>query len=123
MQARPPRSRSPIADVAALVEAVEPEARFLELLERAREIDGAHQRHDLQRAGGGLGQHAGIGGRVAFGDDDAGNAEGGGRAQDGADIVRVGDLVERQHEGVIAAAGQHILEGGSSSGATRAAMP
>ena len=39
-----------------------------------------------------------------------GHAEGRRRAQDGADIVRVGDLVEHQDEGVVAAARQDVLE-------------
>jgi len=91
--------------VAALVEAVEPEACFLELLQGARQIHGAHQGHDFQRAGCRLRQHAGVGRCMAVGDDQAGDAESGGAAQDGADIVRIGDLVEGKDQGILAAAG------------------
>ncbi len=124
MQARPLEVEIADARVAALVQAVEPEAGFLELVEGAGEVDGAHQRDDFERPRGGLGQHAGVGRRMAVGNDHAGGAEGRRRAQDGADIVRVGHLVEGQDQGVVAAAGQDILEAcGSSRGATRAAMP
>jgi hypothetical protein len=39
---------------------------------------------------------------VPLGDDDTCGAEGGRRAQDGADIVRIGHLVERQHQRLLA---------------------
>ena len=52
----------------------------------------------LQPAGGGLGEDAGIGRAVPLGQDERLGAEGGGGADDGADIVRVGHLVEHDDE-------------------------
>ena len=49
---------------------------------------------------------------MAVGDDDPGGAKRRSRAQDGADIVRIADLVERQDQGVFAAAGQDVFDGG-----------
>ena len=73
-----------------------PEARLGDLVERAGEVDHAHPGHGLERAAGGLGERAGFGRRVAVLGDDAERVERGGRAQDRADIVRIGDLVEHQ---------------------------
>ena len=50
----------------------------------------------LQRAGGGFCQHAGFLRAVPRGGDQRAGAEGDCRAHDGADIVRVGDLVEHE---------------------------
>jgi len=96
--------------VAAVVQSVEPEAGFLQLLQGARQVNGAHQGDDFQCARSSLGQHAGVGRGMAFGDDQAGHAESRGAAQDCADIVWIGDLVEGEHQGIVAAAGENILE-------------
>ena len=88
--------------VAAL--AVEPdgeEAAIVQFGQRARQISHAHQRHQFQRAGGGFRQHAGGLRAVPGGDDDGLDRKRRGRAQDGADIVRVGDLVEHQHDALL----------------------
>ena len=84
--------------VAARVEADHEEAALLERGEPAREILHADQRHVFERAGGGLGQRAGRIRAVALRGDDRRRRERGGRAEDGADIVRIGDLVEHQHD-------------------------
>ena len=52
----------------------------------------------LQRARGGLGEHAGEIRAVPLGHDQRVDPEGAGRAQNRADIVRVGDLVEREND-------------------------
>ena len=61
----------------------------------------------VERAGGGLGEHAGLGRRVAAGGDHRVGGEGDGGAQDGADIVRVGDLVEHDDEARV----REVVEG------------
>ena len=54
----------------------------------------------LEAAGSRFRQRPGEFGRVALGRDQRVDREGGAGAQDRADIVRVGDLVENQHEAV-----------------------
>ena len=51
----------------------------------------------FERAGRRLGERAGGVGAVPLRGDDGGGGKGRGRAEDGADIMRVGDLVEHQH--------------------------
>ena len=77
-----------------VVEADHEAAELLELGERAGKV--LHQRHGhvLERARGRLGERAVERRAVAAGHDEAGRAERRARAQDGADVVRVGDLVE-----------------------------
>ena len=53
--------------------------------------------HDFQRAGGGLGQRARLRRGMAVLHHHGGDAESGGGAQDGADIVGIGKLVQHQH--------------------------
>ncbi len=48
--------------------------------------------------GGGFRQHAGLGGAVAHGGYDGARVKGNRRAHDGADIVRIGDLIEHEQE-------------------------
>ena len=78
--AEDPQTRAVVAitdgDVAAFVEPVEPETGLFQLVEHPGEVDRTYQRHDLERPGGGFGQHAGVGRRVAFGDHDAGQRGG-----------------------------------------------
>ena len=66
--------------------------------ERAREVGDVDQRQPVERAGGGLGEDAGLGRGVARRGEDRVGAEGQRRAEDRADIVRVGDLVEDDDE-------------------------
>ncbi|MGY4489019.1 hypothetical protein ACVWWR_008210 [Bradyrhizobium sp. LM3.2] len=83
---------------------VQPDGLETELVQRgqcAGEVLYRHDRYQLQRAGGGLGQHTGRFRTVARGGDDRLHGEGRSRAQDGADIVRIGDLVEHQHDAVL----------------------
>ena len=80
------------------VEADGQEAAVVQLGQRAREILHQHQRHKLQRAGGGFRQHAGGLRAVARRGDDRLHREGRRRSHDRADIVRIGDLVEHQHD-------------------------
>ena len=65
---------------------------------RARKVLHPHQRDMLEPAGRGLGEHAGLGRPVPLGQHERIGAEGGGGADDGADIVRVGHLVEHDDE-------------------------
>ena len=90
--------------------------RCLQRGQPARQVLHVDQRHVLERAGGGLGQHAGRLRAVARRGDDAVGGEGGGRAEDGADIVRIGDLVEHQHDAV---AGKSSTAGEGSGSASR----
>ena len=73
-----------------------PEARLGDFVERAGEVDDAHPGHDLQRARGGARERARFGRRVAVLRDDAERIERRRRAQDRADIVRIGHLIEHQ---------------------------
>ena len=73
-----------------------PEARRRHVVERAGEIDHPRPGHRLQRPARRLGQRARFARRVPVLRDDAERVERGGRAQDGADIVRVRDLIEHQ---------------------------
>ena len=74
-----------------------PVARLGDVLERAGEIDHPHPRHDLERSRGGLGERPAFRRRVAVLRDQRRGAERGGRAEDRADVVRIGHLVEH-HE-------------------------
>ncbi len=76
------------------VERDAPVARLGDLVERAGEIDHAHPGHEFQRPGRRPRDYAGFGRGMAVLCDDAKRIERGGRAQDGADIVRIGDLIE-----------------------------
>ena len=115
----------------AAVQADDEEAAFLQCGERARQILHDGDRHQFERARGGLCQHAGRLGAVARGGDDRRDREGRGRPQDRADIVRIGDLVEDEHDAGIgeivdAGRGQRIGFGEkplcTASGVSRAAM-
>ena len=80
------------------IEAEHLEAAPLERLDGVAEIADLDQRHQIERAGRRLGHHPGLAGRVARGGDHRVGPEGAGGAQDRADIVRVGDLVEDDHQ-------------------------
>jgi hypothetical protein len=88
------------------------EAALAQLDQGFREVAHHHERHVLEPARGGFGQHAGHRRRVPGRGDDGGDAEGRGRAHDGADIVRIGDLVEGEQHRVV---GQRV-EGGAGQG-------
>ena len=86
------------------VEPDPPIAHVAHFGERAGQIGHAANRHVLEPARGGLRQRPGEFGRMALGGDQRVDREGGRGAQDRADIVRIGDLVEDEHETVRAAA-------------------
>src|SRR4051812_24530604 len=79
--------------------AVEPDgepAAVLHLGERAPKILHRHHSYEIERAGRRFCKHAGGLGRMPRGRDDCLYAEGRRGAQDRADIVRIGDLVEKE---------------------------
>ena len=80
------------------IEADDQEIARRQLLERAGEIDDGDDGHMLERARGRFGEDAGELRTVALGHDQRVDAEGGRRAQYGADIMRVGHLIEDQNE-------------------------
>ncbi len=85
-----------------------PEAEFGQFVERAGDIDHGEIGHDVERSGRGFGQHARFRRGMAVLHDDGRDAEGGCRAQDGADIVRIGNLVEHQHDAAALGGDQDI---------------
>ena len=105
------------------VEAERDAALLLQLGEGARKV--LHQRdgNELERAGGGLRQRAVERRAVAARHDQAGGAEHGGRAQDGADVVRVGDLVEHDERARLRRARRGPAMSGSSSGSVSSMTP
>ena len=98
-------------------------AELLQLGERAGQV--LHQRHGhvLERARGRLGQRAVERRAVAARHDEAGGAEHGGRAQDGADVVRVGDLVEHDQRPAARRAPARSASVGSGSGSVSSSAP
>ena len=70
---------------------------FSSVSARAQVLHG-NDRHQFERARGGFRQHAGGFGAVPRRGDDRLDRERRRRAQDRADIVRIGDLVEHQHD-------------------------
>ena len=75
-----------------------PERRPLDLLQVAPEVDDDRNRNVLDRSGRGLGDRCRHTGRVPLGDDDPVRARTFGATDDRAQVVRVGDLVEADHE-------------------------
>ena len=87
-----------------------PEAGLGDLFQRAGEVDDARPRHALESARCGLGEDAALGRRMAVLGDDPDRSEGRGRAQDRADIMRVGDLVEDEQHGAFRRVAEHVVE-------------
>src|SRR5438067_8703078 len=87
-----------------------PESRLGDLLQRAGEIDYAGPEHALERARRGLGHDSAFGWRVAVLGDDPDCAECGGGAQDGADIVRIRNLVEHEQDRAFAYTLEKVVE-------------
>ena len=83
---------------AALVQAIDPVAAFLELIQGAIDIGHARHRQMLQRARGGLSHHVGNPRRAPFRDDDPARSGRMGGADDGPQVVRVLDAVEHHHQ-------------------------
>ena len=85
---------------AALVEAQDPDAGLLHLLEGADEVGDAGDAYVLGGAGGGFGDGGGDGRGAALGEEDAVNSGAVGGAQERAEVVGVLDAVEREEEAV-----------------------
>ena len=77
-----------------------------QLREALREILDEDHWHDVERSARGFGEHAGERRAVPLGQDEAACAESRRRAQSGADILRVGDLIEHEQNTV----GLHLVE-------------
>ena len=75
-------------------------ARRANLVERARQIDDADPRHALQRARSGLGERPRFGRRVPVLRDQRGRPERRRAAQDRADVVGIGHLIEHEQRAV-----------------------
>ena len=75
-----------------------PVAERRQLVEGAGEVDHLDHRHHVESARGRAGGHAAELGAAARRQHHRADLEGGGRAQDRADIVRIGHLIEQQHE-------------------------
>ena len=71
-----------------------PEAHAAEAFEGTRDVNDLDARDEVEGAGGGLRENAGFRGRVPVLNDDRRGSEGGGRAEDGALVVRVGHLIQ-----------------------------
>ena len=93
------------------VEADNSEAGGLQLVERPRQVRHEGDRHEFQRAGRGFGEDAIERRAVPARHDQARGSEHGRRAQDGADVMRVGDLIEHQ-QGSRAGRRREFLERG-----------
>ncbi len=78
------------------IQADDAPAHLGQLLQRAGQIGGPHHGDHVRCAGGRLGQGAGEGRGVPVLDHHPAGPEGGGRAQDGADVLGIGDLVQHQ---------------------------
>jgi RNA polymerase sigma-70 factor (ECF subfamily) len=87
---------------ATLVEADDPDAGGFDLLEGAGHVDDAGHADVLDRAGGGFGGDGAEGGGAALGGDDAVDAGTVGGTQQGAEVLRVFDAIEREQESVFA---------------------
>src|SRR5690606_37086859 len=86
----------PRGAVAALVEAIDPETGFLELIQGAVNIGDLDDRQVLEGAGSGFGDGVGEAGGAPFGDDDAHRPGGVGGAHDGPEVVGVLDTAGHQ---------------------------
>lgn len=80
------------------VEAHRPEPMLLQLLQRLRQVGDLDQRHKVEAAGGRPGRRTRKLGRAALGNDDRVDRKGRRTAQDGADVARVAELVERKQQ-------------------------
>lgn len=83
---------------AALVESDTPDAVFLELFEGADQVDNAGDAYVLGGSGGGFDGDGAERGGAAFGDDDAVDSGGVGRAEERAEVLGVFDAVEGEEQ-------------------------
>src|SRR5690349_4146473 len=84
--------------LAALVEAIDPEAALLQVFKRASDVGHARDGQVFERAGGGLGHNVGNAGRAPFRNDDRCGACRMRSADDRAEIVRILDAIEDYDE-------------------------
>ena len=75
-------------------------AKLAEFGESLGKILDEHDRHDVERAARDLGERAGQWRAVPLGQNETRCAEGGGRAEHGADIMRIGDLIEHDEDAI-----------------------
>ena len=87
-----------IVGLGGAVEGDPPVAQRCQLVERAGEVGDLDHRQQVQRARGGLGDRAAELGAAALRQHHRAHLERGRRAQDRADVVRVGDLVEQEDQ-------------------------
>jgi hypothetical protein len=101
------RQRRILESLACLLGEPHPQiASLAQLRETLREVLDEDHRHDVERSARGFGEHAGERRAVPLGQDEAACAESRRRAQCGADILRVGDLIEHEQNTV----GLHLVE-------------
>lgn len=81
--------------LAALIEAVDPEAAFLKPVQFLADVADADDGQMFDGAGGSLGDGFGEAGGAAFGDENGIGAGGVGGADDGAEVVRIFDAIEQ----------------------------
>ena len=77
-----------------------PNTPFLEQIDRAGEVGHARHRNEFGGARRHLAHHPVHRGRAVLGDEHRMRARGIGRAQTGAQIVRIGDPIEDQQQGI-----------------------
>src|SRR5215207_3370586 len=87
-----------------------PEAGLADLLQRPGEIDDTDPRHALKRTGSRLGERPAFRRRMAVLSDDRDGAERGGGAQDGAQIMWVGHLVEDEEYRALRGVGEYVIQ-------------
>ena len=80
------------------VEAKAPKSQFFQNDKRARDVDDAGERHRFQSTRGGLGERAGPLRRMTVLDDDGTHRKSRRRAQYRADVMRIGHLIEHEHD-------------------------
>lgn len=89
-------------------------AKLAEFGESLGKILDEHDGHDVERAARDLGERAGKWRAVPLGQNETRCAEGGGRAEYGADIMRIGDLIEHDEDaigiGLVEPDGRQLLD-------------
>ncbi len=96
-----------------------PEAPLLQVLDALAQIAGLDQGRVAHGPGGRLDGHGGHTGGPAFGEDDAVGSAEVGAADDGPEVVGVGDVVQDDHQGFFPLGGrqgQHVFHGAEGEG-------
>ena len=98
---------------AALVESNRPDVLFLQVIERARDVDHPRHRQMLGGSSRSLDDRPGYARRAPIGNDGPVHSGAVGRAQQGPQVVRIFHSVQHQQEDVFAAAfGDQIVDAG-----------